>query len=75
MSGKLMPLVNTFMKVISDSHHELTTQMYFEGDPLNQHDRILQGMNNSQKDGVTVSFKENQSKILEGEFTIALMGR
>ncbi|MGH1468437.1 MAG: hypothetical protein ACRBBP_06120 [Bdellovibrionales bacterium] len=62
-------------KVISDSHHELTTQMYFEGDPLNQNDRILQGMSNSQKDSVTVSFKENQSKILEGEFTIALRGK
>lgn len=59
-------------KVITETHHELTTQMYFKGDPLNEHDRILQNMNKSQKNSVTISFKENESKVLEGDFVMAL---
>jgi len=62
-------------KVITDTHHELTTQMYFKGDPLNQADRILQGMSEGQKEGVTVDFRESASKVLEGEFTIALISK
>jgi protocatechuate 3,4-dioxygenase beta subunit len=59
-------------KVTTDKYEELITQMYFEGDPLNNLDRILQGMTKTQQDGVNVSFKENPSKVLEGDFTIAL---
>lgn len=59
-------------KITTDAHKELITQMYFEGDPLNGLDRILQGMTKVQQDGVNVHFKENASKVLEGEFTIAL---
>jgi len=60
-------------KVITETHQELTTQMYFSRDPLNPSDRILQNMTEGQKDGVTVEFNENASKILEGFFTLALM--
>lgn len=60
-------------KIVTDSHKELITQMYFEGDPLNSLDLILQNMTAPQQDGVIVNFKENQSKVLEGDFTISLV--
>ncbi len=60
-------------KVTSGDHKELITQMYFEGDPLNERDLILQNMTPDQQDGVIVNFSESLTKVLEGEFTIALV--
>ena len=60
-------------KVIATDYRELITQMYFDGEPLNEIDRILQSMSPTQKEGVTVDFTENQAKILTGEFKISLI--
>ena len=59
-------------KVVAKNYPELTTQMYFGGDPLNPADRILQGMSKEERQGVIVDFQENNSKILEGTFTLSL---
>jgi len=60
-------------KVFADDYKELTTQMYFEGDPLNSADRILNSMSDREKDSVIAVFEEDESKVLHGKFNISLV--
>lgn len=59
-------------KVTATNYKELTTQMYFEGDALNDADRILDSMNQAEKNSVIATFSEDESKVLRGVFDISL---
>jgi protocatechuate 3,4-dioxygenase, beta subunit len=45
-------------KVIKVGYHELTTQMYFHGQPLNESDKILKALSPADQDAVVVVFKK-----------------
>jgi len=60
-------------KVARRGFHELTTQMYFAGDPLNDVDRLLQSVPESERGMLVVDFQaapEHDSK--HGEFNLVL---
>jgi len=59
-------------KVVAEGYSELTTQMYFEGDPLNSADRILASMTDLEQDSVVAEFEEDKSKVLRGRFDISI---
>ena len=52
-------------------YHELTTQMYFAGDSLNDKDRLLQSVPAGARDLLVVAFDESQA-VPEGQFPIVL---
>ena len=65
-------------KVQKRGFHELTTQMYFGGHPLNATDRILQSMSDIDKRKVVVDFKPTQNieyfgPSKNGRFNITLL--
>lgn len=60
-------------KVARRGFHELTTQMYFAGDPLNDVDRLLQSVPESERSLLVVDFKaapEHDAKY--GEFNLVM---
>ncbi len=56
--------------------HELVTQMYFKGNPLNESDLILQQIPAGQREGVVVEFMPSAADLepgtLSGVFDIIL---
>ena len=63
-------------KVSRRSYHELVTQMYFEGEPLNEADLIRKTLSGDDQKRVTVAFKSSppglESGSRLGEFDITL---
>lgn len=60
-------------KVARRGYHELTTQMYFAGDPLNDVDRILQAVPEAERAGLVVSFAAGaEGSTPSGQFDIVL---
>jgi protocatechuate 3,4-dioxygenase beta subunit len=57
-------------KVSRRGYHELTTQMYFEGEALNEDDALLNAVPESQRGRLVVSFSEDQVPV--GRFDIVL---
>ncbi len=47
-------------KVSRRGYHELITQMYFEGEPLNEPDRLRRALRTAEQAYVTVQFQEAQ---------------
>lgn len=60
-------------KVAHDGHRELTTQMYFAGDPLNAEDRILNALDEGERAQLVVAFAEGAgADVPAGRFEIRL---
>ncbi|NGP54131.1 protocatechuate 3,4-dioxygenase [Thioalkalivibrio sp. XN8] len=60
-------------KVARRGYHELTTQMYFAGDPLNERDLLLQSLSESGRDMLVVEFSSTASgDAQQGKFDIVL---
>jgi protocatechuate 3,4-dioxygenase beta subunit len=62
-------------KVSLRGYQELVTQLYFAGDSLNQHDRILQELDGDDQKKVVVNFERDHNEgesILKGVFDITL---
>lgn len=60
-------------KVSLRGFEELVTQLYFKGQDLNRHDRILQDLSQEEQERVVVEFKPDEvSKLLTGNFIINL---
>ena len=60
-------------KVARRGFHELTTQMYFAGDPLNEADRLLQSVPEDERGMLVVEFQRSaQSDALCGEFNLIM---
>jgi len=62
-------------KVSLRGYQELVTQLYFAGDSLNYHDRILQELHGDDQKKVVVNFEQGQSEgesVLKGVFDITL---
>jgi protocatechuate 3,4-dioxygenase beta subunit len=60
-------------KVSRLGYHELTTQMYFAGDPLNQKDRILLSLPPEERARVIVPFlPSGEPRVLVGSFKITM---
>jgi protocatechuate 3,4-dioxygenase beta subunit len=63
-------------KVSRRSYHELVTQMYFEGESLNEADLIRKALSGDEQERVTVAFKPSPSDLdagsMLGEFDITL---
>lgn len=60
-------------KVARRGYHELTTQMYFAGDPLNERDLLLQSLSESGRDMLVVEFSSTPgSDAQQGKFDIVL---
>lgn len=60
-------------KVSLRGYEELVTQLYFKGQNLNRHDRILQDLSQEEQDKVVVDFKQDgRGNLLTGNFTINL---
>lgn len=58
-------------KVSRRGHHELTTQMYFAGEPLNETDRLLQSVDEAVRGQLVVDFRDTDG-VLQGDFPIVL---
>lgn len=58
-------------KVSRRGFHEITTQMYFAGDPLNDTDRLLQSVAEDARDSLIVEFHETDG-VQQGHFPIVL---
>jgi len=63
-------------KVSRRGYHELTTQMYFAGQPLNDRDYLLQGLAEAERDKLLVEFVADvtapEPDIKQGQFNIVL---
>lgn len=60
-------------KVSLRGYTELITQLYFKGEKLNKHDRILQQLAPSEQKSVVIPFTKNsESSVKEGVFDITL---
>lgn len=60
-------------KVSLRGYQELVTQLYFKGEELNRHDKILQNLSQEEQEKVVVDFKQDErSGILTGQFIINL---
>ena len=74
-SGWIRPS-HIHFKVGRRGYHELVSQMYFEGDPLNEKDRILAALSAEDQKRVTVAFKaatpDLEAGSMVGEFDITL---
>ena len=61
------------VRVVAESHRTLTTQMYFEGESLNDEDRILRALTPAQRALVVVPFvPAGTDRTLRGQFDIVL---
>ncbi|NBB91903.1 MAG: protocatechuate 3,4-dioxygenase [Gammaproteobacteria bacterium] len=60
-------------KVARRGFHELTTQMYFAGEPLNEVDRLLQSVPENERGMLLVDFREaTEQSIKHGEFNLVM---
>jgi protocatechuate 3,4-dioxygenase beta subunit len=60
-------------KVSHDGHREVTTQMYFAGEPLNAKDRILNALDESERAQLVVAFApEGPDAVPVGRFALQL---
>lgn len=60
-------------KVAHEGHRELTTQMYFAGDPLNAKDRILNALDEAERAQLVVAFVDDAGAgVLAGRFELRL---
>jgi protocatechuate 3,4-dioxygenase beta subunit len=60
-------------KVARRGYHELTTQMYFAGDPLNERDLLLQSLPDAERSMLVVAFSSMPgSDVQQGKFDIVL---
>ncbi|MBY6204570.1 dioxygenase family protein [Halomonas denitrificans] len=59
-------------KVARRGFHELTTQMYFAGDPLNDVDRLLQSVPEAQRGMLVVDFRPRDADAPTGRFDLVL---
>jgi protocatechuate 3,4-dioxygenase beta subunit len=59
--------------VRSQKHTELTTQMYFSGEPLNSKDRLLQNHSKEEQEKCIVTFYQQKQKQF-GQFNLTLKG-
>ena len=60
-------------KVARRGFHELTTQMYFAGDPLNDVDRLLQSVPEGERGMLVVEFKpSSEPGVAQGRFDLVL---
>jgi len=63
-------------KVSKRGYHELTTQMYFDGNELNEKDRLLLELPESDREKVVVEFREgsadDEADAKRGQFNIML---
>jgi protocatechuate 3,4-dioxygenase beta subunit len=60
-------------KVSHDGHSELTTQMYFAGDPLNARDRILNALEERERAQLVVAFADGaETGVPTGQFDLLL---
>jgi protocatechuate 3,4-dioxygenase beta subunit len=57
-------------KVSRRGYKELITQMYFDGDPLNDKDRLFKAVPEGERKHLLVTFSEQD--VPEGEFNIVL---
>ena len=58
-------------KVSRRGYHEITTQMYFAGEPLNEKDRLLNDVDKDKRDLLVVNFQELDG-MPRGEFNVVL---
>ena len=72
-SGWIRP-PHIHFRIARRAHHELTTQMYFADQELNERDRILQALPSAEQDRVIVSFAPDSAHagMLAGRFNIVL---
>ncbi len=72
-SGWIRP-PHIHFRIARQAHHELTTQMYFADQELNERDRILQALPSAEQDRVIVSFAPDSAYagMLAGRFNIVL---
>jgi protocatechuate 3,4-dioxygenase beta subunit len=59
-------------RVMKRGYNELITQMYFAGERLNDDDRILRSLNESEQKSVVVDFVPNASDERQGVFDIQI---
>src|SRR6056297_2654968 len=60
-------------KVARRGFHELTTQMYFAGDPLNDVDRLFQSVPEGERGMLVVDFKpSSEPSVAQGRFDLVL---
>jgi protocatechuate 3,4-dioxygenase beta subunit len=59
-------------KVARRGYHELTTQMYFAGEPLNDTDRLLQSHPQPERDRLLVAFQSGEGNAPHGVFDLVL---
>jgi protocatechuate 3,4-dioxygenase beta subunit len=57
------------VRVAKLGYHELVTQMYFYGDPLNEKDLILQALPAAEREKVVVKFSPSKPGLEPGSFT------
>ena len=62
-------------KVRGAGFEELTTQLYFEGHPLNEGDRILQALSISEQQQVVIPFSPGPDGVAAGRFVVRLRAR
>lgn len=59
-------------KVAKRGYRELTTQMFFAGDVLNEKDSLFREIPADQRQRVTVEFRTTDRGVLAGDFTIVI---
>lgn len=60
-------------KVARRGFHELTTQMYFTGEPLNDMDRLLQSVSQADRGKLVIEFRPSMGgRVLQGTFDIVI---
>jgi protocatechuate 3,4-dioxygenase beta subunit len=74
-SGWIRP-PHIHFRVSRRGYHELVTQMYFAGEPLNEPDRIREALDPDDRERVTVAFEpagtESEARARQGLFDITL---
>ena len=72
-SGWIRP-PHIHFRIARRAHHELTTQMYFAGQDLNESDRILQALPSAEQERVIVAFGPDPADAgtLGGRFNVVL---
>ena len=73
--GSWMRPPHIHFKVSRRGYHEVTTQMYFAGDPLNEKDGIRNALSPAERESVTVRFERAEgvrSNARHGTFDITL---
>ncbi len=59
-------------KVRRSGYEDLTTQMYFSAEPLNETDRILQALSAADREKVIVGFSEQLDGVAAGRFDLVI---